>query len=144
MKKFATIIISAMILAGCASGGTSSSIPESSTYTTEISWADNGNYVCAVENPDFDGDVISAGTYTASSVGTTSQKGDIMVVWDIYVSDTLYDRIADLKEDEFVLSVGGIEKSGGEVTVEEGQYLYIKYNDVLGNPCGYVDLQLKK
>ena len=67
-----------------------------------------------------------------------------MVIWDIYVSDTLYNRISDLKDDEFVLSVGGIDKSGGEVTVEKGQYLYIKYNDVLGNPCGYVDLQLKK
>ena len=144
MKKFLAAVMCAAILSGCASSSPSESSSQSSPYLTEINWADESHYICAVENPDFDGDVISAGTYTASSVGTTSQRGDIMVIWDIYVSDTLYNRISDLKDDEFVLSVGGIDKSGGEVTVEKGQYLYIKYNDVLGNPCGYVDLQLKK
>ena len=151
MKRLLAVIACTLLLAACNSGnpstpsGSSSNTSSSqSSYLTELDWADTSNYMCAVEDPSFDGDVISAGTYTAKSVGAATSKGDIMVVWDIYVSDNCYNSLSDLKEDEYVLSVGGIDKSGGEITVKAGQYLYIKYNDVLGNPCGYVSLELKE
>lgn len=115
-----------------------------SNYITEFEWAATSNYMCAVENDSFDGDVISAGTYEIESRGVAPDPEDTMIVWDIYVSENEYAKLEELQESELVATVGGMTHIGGEVTVEPGQYLYIKYNEVVGNPCGSLSFKLQK
>ncbi len=112
-----------------------------STYQTSIQWALQENYMCAVEREDFDGDVIASGSYVASLSAAESPNGNqVPIVWDIYVSDHLYDSTAQLQQEEYICSIGGWDLTSGEVTVAPGQYLYVIYNDMAGEPIGIFNL----
>lgn len=130
-------LIASFSLVACSGG-------EKTDFIEKFDWAALDNYMCAVEDSDFDGDVIAAGTYKIESKGVASDPGDTMIVWDIYVSNNEYTKLTELAENELVATVGGIDHTGGEVTVQPGQYLYIKYNEVYGNPCGFLSFTLQK
>lgn len=115
-------------------------------YRTYIDWAMLQSYVCAVEIDDFDGDIIEAGTWTVEETGTHSfAKNPVPIVWDIYISDKLYQRESQLKSDEYIGSVGGFGSEGQvwEFDVEAGKYLYIKYTRMAGTPVGTLHLEKK-
>ena len=110
-------------------------------YLDQITWAALASYQCAVEREDFDGDVIRAGTYRAEPILVTDSGGDrVPIVWDIYVSDENHDAFSELSEGEWVATVGGWGNLTGEFIVEPGQYVYIKYTDMLGNPVGAIQI----
>lgn len=122
-----------------------STTPQSSAaapnYMTSIQWALQESYLCAVERDDFDGDVIAAGTYLASLVAAEKPTGNqVPIVWDIYLSNNLYSSVAELPPEDYVGSVGGWDLASSEITVEAGQYLYVIYNDMAGEPIGIFDL----
>lgn len=141
MKKIVSIIMVAALALSLSACGSSTS--SQSEYKTEIQFADAANYMCAVESDSFSGDVIAAGEYTIESRGNATKPEDTMMVWDIYVSSQEYAKLSELKESELVATVGGAENTGGEFTVDKGQYLYIKYNEVYGTPCGYIVIKHK-
>lgn len=113
-----------------------------SNYLESVTWAALDHYKCAVERDDYSGDVIAAGAYRITTSSTKLRKQDIPIVWDIYVSDDSYENVLELSDDELAATVGGLNDDGAEITVEQGQYLYIKYNPTAGSPVGMVELNL--
>lgn len=111
-------------------------------YLTEVVWAALEHYKCAVEIDDYDGDIIAAGRYAAVPTLYTPGGKRVPIVWDIYVSSNSYDNISQLSDSEYVTSVGGWDQLGAEFTLEPGQYVYIKYNDTVGEPSGALQLKM--
>ena len=124
MPKKATIILaillSTLILCACGS---------MSKYQTGCTWALDENYCFAVEVDNFDGDVYQAGNYKFSSKIWDKK---IPAIYDIYVSQNLYNKTRSLQETEFVGSVGGIANEFVETTLSPGDYVYVIFNPVVG------------
>lgn len=99
------------------------------------------HYKCAVEIDDYDGDIIAAGTYSATPTLVTLGDKRIPIIWDIYVSSNDYSNISQLSDSEYVASVGGWDQTGAEFTVEPGQYVYVKYNETVSEPTGALELK---
>jgi hypothetical protein len=111
-------------------------------YQTEIAWALEQHYACAVEVDDYNGDILESGTYLFYPGAVVLGSGKMPVIWDIYISNNYYNNISDLKDEEYVDYVGGIDKHEFVIDLEKGQYVYIKYNDVLNNnPTGYLKIE---
>lgn len=127
------IIVFSVIAKGCQG--------EKSKYMTSGDWADLSNYMFAVEIADFDGDIYEAGKYHFGIVGAALSREDTMIVWDIYVSNNCYKNERELKDYELVATIGGNTKIETDIELRQGQYVYINYNEVLGNPCGYVTIK---
>ena len=112
-------------------------------YLTEITWAAENNFAFAVEIDDYDGDIVSAGTYRFYPDAVVLSGSKIPTVWDVYVSNNYYNNISELKKEEFVDCIGGLDKYEFNLKLEKGQYVYIKYNKVANNnPTGF--LKIKK
>ena len=112
-------------------------------YESKITWAALSSYCCAVEIDSYDGDIIEAGTYRFyPDLVSGLENGRIAIVWDIYVSDKLYNQISELKDDEYQGTVGGISKNEITIKLEKGQYVYVKYNPVANNdPTGVLMIE---
>lgn len=117
-------------------------VPETK-YESKITWAALSSYCCAVEIDSYDGDIIEAGTYRFyPDLVSGLENGRIAIVWDIYVSDKLYNQISELKDDEYQGTVGGISKNEITIKLEKGQYVYVKYNPVANNdPTGVLMIE---
>lgn len=118
---------------------------ETKEYKTTATWADLNNYMFAVEVDDFDGDIFQAGSYRLYPDAVDLEDSlKTPIVWDVYVSNNLYTNSNELSESEYVSSVGGIEMDECELELEKGQYVYINYNDVLGEPTGMLQIEMKE
>ena len=137
-KIIIAVLVSMMVVFATACGKTASE----TGHKTEATWADTGNYMFAVEVPDFNGDIFEAGTYRfypdAVDIDDTSKTP---VVWDIYVSQNEYSDSSQIQENEYVATVGGLEKNEYSCDLSAGQYVYINYNDTLGEPTGMLQIQ---
>ena len=110
-------------------------------YLSEITWALDTHYACAVELDEYDGDVIQAGTYRFYPEAVVLGTGKIPVVWDIYVSTNYYNKLDELQDDECKGSVGGVDKLELTLELEAGQYVYVKYHAVANNnPTGMLQI----
>ena len=122
-------------------------IPEETVnnrYETEISWALEEHLAIAVAIDDYNGDIVEAGTYRFYPDSVVLGTGKIPTVWDIYVSNKIYNDISQLHDDnpDFVGCVGGLNKDEITVTLEEGQYIYVKHYKVANNnPTGILMIQ---
>ena len=117
---------------------------ELNEYMIEITWALDSHYMCAVEIDDYDGDILEAGTYRFYPTAVVSGTGKIPTVWDIYVSDKIYDDVSQLHDDnpDFVGCVGGLTKEEITVNLEKGQYIYVKYYGAANNnPTGILKIE---
>lgn len=117
---------------------------KNSKYDTYGEWAALSNYMFAVEIDDFNGDVFQVGNYRFYVEGKAHKEQDVFIVWDIYVSDNCYSNMRDLKKSEYVASVGGNSKVECNVSLKKGQYVYIKYNETVGNPSGILCIEKQK
>lgn len=166
-KKLLTLVLCGLLillagnLTGCSdSTDAGSPTPEStpavsvptaevSKYKTNITWADTKSYMFAVENESYDGDIVAAGDYRFyPDMVSSFEKGEMMkgktpVVWDIYVSSNLYNSLNELQEGELVATIGGLDKAEADVSLQPGQYVYVKYNDVIGDPVGVLQIDKK-
>lgn len=122
---------------------------EVSKYKTNLTWADTKSYMFAVENEGYDGDIVSAGDYRFyPDMVSSFEKGEMVkgktpVVWDIYVSNNLYNSLNELQESELAATIGGLDKAEADVSLQPGQYVYVKYNDVIGEPVGVLQIDKK-
>lgn len=122
---------------------------EVTKYKTNLTWADTKSYMFAVENEGYDGDIIAAGDYRFyPDMVSSFEKGEMVkgktpVVWDIYVSNNLYNSLNELQESELVATIGGLDKAEADVSLQPGQYVYVKYNDVIGEPVGVLQIDKK-
>ncbi|WP_329384899.1 hypothetical protein [Anaerofustis butyriciformans] len=127
---------------------TTTSTKEDNKYKTELEWALDSNYMIKVEDSSFDGDVIKAGKYRFYPNNVSSfEKGEMIkegtpIVWDIYISKNEYKNNNELKEDEYVGSVGGLEKDELTINVEKGDYIYINYNETADKGLGTLKIEM--
>ena len=166
-KKLLTLVLCGLLiilsgsLTGCSdstdTGGPTPettpavSVPtaEVSKYKTNLTWADTKSYMFAVENEGYDGDIVSAGDYRFyPDMVSSFEKGEMVkgktpVVWDIYVSNNLYNSLNELQESELAATIGGLDKAEADVSLPPGQYVYVKYNDVIGEPVGVLQIDKK-
>lgn len=105
-------------------------------YKTEITWSLEESAVFSVENDEFDGDSLEAGTYTFTEETVIDKR--IPIVWDIYISDKLLKKTQGLNESEFEGSVGGLSKEKLKLDLSKGQYVYIIYNKTAGDGTGHL------
>lgn len=121
------------------------SVVEEKNYETKITWAALNNYCCAVEIDSYDGDKLQAGTYRFYPDFVSGlENGRVAIVWDIYVSENLYNQLSDLKDSEYKGTVGGISKNEIELDLSKGEYVYVKYNPVANNdPTGVLIIEKK-
>ncbi len=118
-------------------------------YMTEATWAALEHYAFAIENDNYGGDVFEAGSYIFYPTLVNAEPGEMVkgktpIVWDIYVSENEYSNVSQLSDSEFMASVGGIEQYSTTLELKKGQYVYIKYNDVVGEPMGALQIELQK
>lgn len=159
-KKWWFIALVVIIVIGAIVGGTTT--PQDTTnstqqttqdtdttnYKTELEWALDSNYMIKVEDSSFDGDVIKAGKYRFYPNNVSSfEKGEMIkegtpIVWDIYISKNEYKNNNELKEDEYVGSVGGLEKDELTINVEKGDYIYINYNETVDKGLGTLKIEI--
>ena len=162
-KKWWFIALVVIVIIGAAFGGTTTpqdttnstpkqdtttSTKEDNKYKTELEWALDSNYMIKVEDSSFDGDVIKAGKYRFYPNNVSSfEKGEMIeegtpIVWDIYISKNEYKNNNELKEDEYVGSVGGLEKDELTIDVEKGDYIYINYNETADKGLGTLKIEI--
>lgn len=126
-----------------ASSDISADEGQTTDYLNKTTWAALQNYMFAVEVENFDGDIFEAGTYRfyPDAVNLDDYPTKIPVVWDIYISDKYYTNPNQLKDDEYVATVGGLEKDEYTAELLAGKYVYINYNKVLGEPMGMLQIE---
>ena len=139
MKKIVCLcVVLIFMLCGCMN---------SSKYKNSGDWSGLSNYMFAVEVDDFDGDIYEAGTYRfypdlVDRIDGLMSK-ETPIVWDIYVSDSEYKNVSELSDTEYVASIGGIDKIEQDIILSQGQYVYINYNEVFGEPAGILRFEKK-
>lgn len=138
----AVLVICAVLLFLLTQTLSGDSGQQNTDYLSEATWADTSNYMFAVEVSDFDGDVFQAGTYRFyPDAVNLDDASKTPVVWDIYVSDTLYSNADELSDEEYAATVGGTEKDECTLDLQAGNYVYINYNQTLGEPTGMLQIE---
>lgn len=142
MKRILSLILIFVLCITCLAG-----CGKKSNYKSSGTWANSSNYMFAVEIDDFDGDVYEAGTYRFFP-DLVDRVDSLMcsetpIVWDVYVSYHEYTKLSELKESEYVASIGGITKTEEDIVLKKGNYVYINYNEVLGEPAGILKFEKK-
>lgn len=138
-RKIAILVLTALISTSLVACGETAS---ENDYKTEATWADTGNYMFAIEVSDFDGDVFEAGTYKFyPDAVDLEDPSKTPIVWDIYVSGNKYSDSSQIQDDEYIATVGGLEKAEYTGDLSAGQYVYINYNETLGEPTGMLQIQ---
>lgn len=132
---FIYAILTLMIFAMLTSCGNTSG------FLTKKEWAGLTNYMFAVEKEDFDGDVFESGDYRFYVRGTAAEPEDTVIVWDIYVSKNCYTNQSELNEYEYVSSVGGNSNVEDTIYLSKGDYVYLNYNEALGDPRGILCIE---
>lgn len=110
-----------------------------SKYIEEILWADLSNYSFAVEIDNYEGDVVSSGNYKFYPYMVV--EGKVPQVWDIYISENYYFNISELKESEYVASVGGIDNYSVTLELRPNQYVYINTIEMKSEPTGALKIE---
>ncbi len=121
------------VLTGCISSG------NSNKYKTKIEWALQDPYCFAVAVDGYSGDVAEAGTWTAS---VSNKKLGEAPVYDIYIETEELNSIGDLGDVDY--TVGGVNSMDIELTLENGQYIYVVPVSLAYEPKGYLVLKLNK
>ena len=111
-------------------------------YLTEITWADLNNYCFAVEMENYNGDIVESGTYRFYPDLVVENSNKIPQVWDIYVSNNLYENLNLLQDSEYITTIGGLGKEEITIELNPGQYVYIKTIKMKSESTGL--LKIKK
>lgn len=137
LKYTFTIILLSFIVMLSACGN-------SSGYETSAEWGGLSGYMFAVEVDDFDGDIFESGKYRVYVRGTKTKPEETVIVWDVYISDNFYTNRSELKDSEYVTTIGGNSNIEDVIDLRKGQYVYFNYNDVWGEPRGILCIEKQK
>lgn len=115
-----------------------------SNYLTKIEWTNRGNdysdetdewLKVAVEVDNYDGDIIESGTYNVEQTDG-EYDGKPQRIYNVYVSSLNIDEPEDIKNNEFPVTVGGVNGEKQTITVEKGEYIYIQ--KISGGEIGHL------
>lgn len=107
-------------------------------YKKRMNIADfSQNYIFAIENENFEGDVLQSGTYSFSF---DLNEGQTAPVIDIYVGKKEYNSIDDLiSNNDPKITIGGINPQEEKLKLKKDDYIYLipdknslNYDDVGG------------
>ncbi len=121
MKKLlGWCLLGCVILSGCAQAKKSSNDNEQQLKTSG-QWSSNMNYLFAIgENTKYSGDKYQPGMYEFKS---SSDK--MAGIYDIYITDHLYEHTKMLSEDDLACTVGGLANLSCKIDLTSGEYVYV-------------------
>lgn len=137
MKKLSYVIVCFIIIL------TTLGCQNKSGFLTSTEWSlYDTNYAFAVEDSNYDGDVLEAGVYTFELIGGTDGKG---ALFDIYIENDNYSSLSELKEIDYTIGGNHEIQIKQEVTLNAGEYVYIvPYQNLVYEPTGYLSITKMK
>lgn len=122
---------------------------QNDNYMTSLEWTNSGKdnsdeqiewLKVAIENDNYDGDVLASGTYTVEQTDG-EYDGTPQRTYNLYVTDLNTENPDEVQNNSIPITVGGVNGSNSEITVQKGQYLYVQ--KVSGGEIGRLKLTLK-
>lgn len=122
---------------------------QNDNYMTFLEWTNSGKansdeqiewLKVAIENDNYDGDVLKSGTYTVEQTDG-EYDGTPQRTYNLYVTDLNTENPDEVQNNSIPITVGGVNGSNSEITVQKGQYLYVQ--KVSGGEIGHLKLKLK-
>ncbi len=122
---------------------------QNDNYMTSLEWTNSGKansdeqiewLKVAIENDNYDGDVLKSGTYTVEQTDG-EYDGTPQRTYNLYVTDLNTENPDEVQNNSIPITVGGVNGSNSEITVQKGQYLYVQ--KVSGGEIGHLKLKLK-
>ena len=122
---------------------------QNDNYMTSLEWTNSGKansdeqiewLKVAIENDNYDGDVLKSGTYTVEQTDG-EYDGTPQRTYNLYVTELNTENPDEVQNNSIPITVGGVNGSNSEITVQKGQYLYVQ--KVSGGEIGHLKLKLK-
>lgn len=122
---------------------------QNDNYMTSLEWTNSGKansdeqiewLKAAIENDNYVGDVLKSGTYTVEQTDG-EYDGTPQRTYNLYVTDLNTENPDEVQNNSIPITVGGVNGSNSEITVQKGQYLYVQ--KVSGGEIGHLKLTLK-
>ena len=122
---------------------------QNDNYMTFLEWTNSGKansdeqiewLKVAIENDNYVGDVLKSGTYTVEQTDG-EYDGTPQRTYNLYVTDLNTENPDEVQNNSIPITVGGVNGSNSEITVQKGQYLYVQ--KVSGGEIGHLKLKLK-
>lgn len=122
---------------------------QNDNYMTSLEWTNSGKansdeqiewLKVAIENDNYVGDVLKSGTYTVEQTDG-EYDGAPQRTYNLYVTDLNTENPDEVQNNSIPITVGGVNGSNSEITVQKGQYLYVQ--KVSGGEIGHLKLTLK-
>ena len=122
---------------------------QNDNYMTSLEWTNSGEansdeqiewLKVAIENDNYVGDVLKSGTYTVEQTDG-EYDGTPQRTYNLYVTDLNTENPDEVQNNSIPITVGGVNGSNSEITVQKGQYLYVQ--KVSGGEIGRLKLTLK-
>ena len=122
---------------------------QNDNYMTSLEWTNSGKansdeqiewLKVAIENDNYVGDVLKSGTYTVEQTDG-EYDGTPQRTYNLYVTDLNTENPDEVQNNSIPITVGGVNGSNSEITVQKGQYLYVQ--KVSGGEIGHLKLTLK-
>ena len=122
---------------------------QNDNYMTSLEWTNSGKansdeqiewLKVAIENDNYDGDVLKSGTYTVEQTDG-EYDGTPQRTYNLCVTDLNTENPDEVQNNSIPITVGGVNGSNSEITVQKGQYLYVQ--KVSGGEIGHLKLKSK-
>lgn len=122
---------------------------QNDNYMTSLEWTNSGKansdeqiewLKVAIENDNYVGDVLKSGTYTVEQTDG-EYDGTPQRTYNLYVTDLNTENPDEVQNNSIPITVGGVNGSNSEITVQKGQYLYVQ--KISGGEIGHLKLTLK-
>lgn len=122
---------------------------QENNYMTSLEWTNSGKdnsdeqiewLKVAIENDNYDGDVLKSGTYTVEQTGG-EYDGTPQRIYNLYATELDTDNPKEVQDNSLPITVGGVNGAKNEITLQKDQYLYIQ--KISGGKIGHLKLKLK-
>lgn len=119
------------------------------SYLTSIEWTNSGHEYSdeqeewlkvAVEIDSYDGDIITAGTYTVTQTDG-EYDGTTQRIYNLYITSLDTENPDEVQNNTFPVTVGGVNGAKIEIELKKGQYLYIQ--KISGGSIGHIIITKK-
>lgn len=151
------VLLSIFVFTGCDNIETNSNNNQENndidsnetSYLTSVEWTNSGYEYSdeqeewlkvAVEIDSYDGDILTAGTYTATQTDG-EYDGTPQRVYNLYVTSLDTENPDEVQNNTLPVTVGGVNGSKTEIELEKGQYLYIQ--KISGGSIGHIIITKK-
>lgn len=141
------VLISLFAFTGCGNNEISNNNQEN--YLTSVEWTNSGYEYSdkqeewlkvAVEIDSYDGDILTAGTYTVTQTDG-EYDGTTQRVYNLYITSLDTENPDEVQNNTFPVTVGGVNGSKTEIELKKGQYLYIQ--KISGGSIGHIIITKK-